>query len=76
MIELVMSLTIKIGLTALLTFVVVLLADSICKSAHEGEIENKNIQYKTPSPLDMIGVTSFYTMCACIIVSILVTIWA
>lgn len=76
MIELVMDITVKIGLTGLLAFIVMIMADSFCKSAHEGETENKDIKYKTPVFIDAIGVASFYTMCGCIFVSILLAIWA
>lgn len=76
MIELMMELASKIGLTALTLFVVMLMADSFCKSAHEGEIENKNVKYETPVFIDVVGITSFYTMCGCIVASILMVIWA
>jgi len=76
MIELVMDITVKIGLTGLLAFIVMLIADSLCKSAHEGEDENKNVKYETPKFIDVVGMASFYTMCGCIIALLLMAIWS
>lgn len=76
MIEFLMELAFKIALTGLTLFIVMLMADSFCKSAHEGQIENKNVKYETPVFIEVVGSTSFYTMCGCIVASILMTIWA
>lgn len=76
MIELVMGLTVKVGLTGLVFFIVMLLADSFCKSAHEGESENKNVKYETPKFIDVVGFGSFFVMCGCVVASVLMAIWA
>jgi hypothetical protein len=67
---------VKIGGTALVFFIVALIADSYCASVHKSEPENKNIDYKTHPYLDGFGLTSAFTLFACGVLAVLVGIWS
>ena len=66
----------KIGATALVFWIIMLMVDSFLSFCHNREPENKNVKYESPTWLVVVGLGSFLSLCTCIVLSILIGIWS